>query len=49
MLVDKVKDWGPPRLFCALHISQEGEPEETAETDVDGPQPSRHEFEVDGC
>ena len=48
MLVDKVKDWGSPWLFCALHVSQEGEPEETAETDVDGPQPSRHEFEVDG-
>ena len=48
MLVDEVKDWRSPWLFCAFHVSQEGEPEETAETDVDGPQTSRHEFEVDG-
>ena len=47
MLVDKVKDWRTPGFFCALDISQEGEPEESAETDVDGPQPPRHEFEVD--
>ena len=46
MLVDKVKDWGSPWLFCALHVSQEGEPEETAESHVDGPQSSGDKFEV---
>ena len=46
--VDQIEDRGPPGLLCALQVSQESEPEEATEADVDGPEPAGDELEVDG-